>query len=283
MQKPHAIVTEDIDQYMKDIDQYKLISREREIELSTQIHYGTPEQSAAAREELITCSLKLVVKIAHDFKQYGVSFGDLVGEGNIGLMTAADRFEPGHGAKFSCYAAFWIKQSMRKAILEQSRTIRVPNCAAQMAARLSKLKQEYLKDEGRLPTLAESSEALGISEERVESLARTELTVCSINEKVSPDDDTTYEEIVSNSETTEEQDKREEQEHAILAIKDLLLTKFSDLDRYIIDKTYGLWGKILPSSVISQETGIPEYDLAYRLKSIYNRLKPMLKDMAFAL
>ena len=282
MQKQHTAVTEDISRYMEDIKQYKLISREREIELSFKIHNGTPEERDAAREELICANLKLTVKIAHDFKKYGVSFADLVGEGNIGLMTAADRFEAGHGAKFSCFASWWIRQSMRKAILCQSRTIRIPNCAAQMAAKLSKLKQEYLNEQGRMPSLKESSEALGISEERVESLSRTELTVCSINEKVNQDDDTTYEEIVAG-ETTEEQDKAEEKDHALAAVKKLLKTAFSDMDRYIIDKTFGLWGKILPASAISQETGIPEDELASRIKRICGQLKPMLKDMAFAL
>jgi len=281
--KHQTIEIEDISRYMEDIEQYKLISREREIELSCKIHNGTPEESSAAREELITCSLRLVVKIAHDFKKYGVSFGDLVGEGNIGLMTAADRYEPGHGTKFSAYAAWWIKQSMRKAILCQSRTIRIPNCAAQMAARLSKLKQDYLAESGRMPTLAESSNALGISEERVESLSRTEISTCSINERVNPDDDTTYEEIVTNRETTEEQDKAIERDHAIEAIKEALTSKFSDMERYIIDKTYGLWGKILPVQTISQETGLPEYEIPYKLKEICAKLKPMLKGMAFAL
>ena len=86
-----SVVTEDISRYMKDIEGYKLISRQREIELSNMIHHGTPEEKAAAREELITSSLRLVVKIAHDFKRYGMTFADIVAEGNRGLIIAAER------------------------------------------------------------------------------------------------------------------------------------------------------------------------------------------------
>ena len=126
-----AIRTENITSYMRDIKQIPLINRDKEAELSAMIHSDDDMQVLAARNELVCSNLRLVVKIAHDFKQYRLPFDDLVAEGNIGLIRAAEKFDPGKGAKFSCYAAWWIKQAMRKAIANQTRTIRVPGQCAQ--------------------------------------------------------------------------------------------------------------------------------------------------------
>lgn len=272
--------TENIDQYMRDVEQYKLISVTREIELAFKIHHGTAQESIEAKDELITSSLRLVIKIAHDFKQYGLTFADLVQEGNMGLMTAAEKFEAGHGSKFSYYAAFWIRQAIRKAILEQSRTIRVPNGAAQMAAKLSKLRHTYMEEMGRMPTTEESATSLGISVKRTKSIAYSELTVYSLNERVNDDSETTYEDLM-HEQSTEEQDTFNERKHAIEAIKDLLF-KFPDVERYIMDKAFGLWGKMLPISAIAQETGIAEQDIPVKIRKVCNKLKPMLLDMEIA-
>lgn len=278
----HTQPTEDITQYMEDIKEYELISPEREIELYHTMRSGDPIKSQEARSELITCSLRLVVKIAHDFKKYGVTFADLVQEGNVGLMTAADKFDPKHGAKFSYFAAFWIKQSMRKAILNQSRTIRIPNCAAQMSAKLHKIKQRYLAEKGRLPSMEESAQELGVSEERIEGLSFSDIRIASINEKIDEDSDTTFEEVI-HSETDEAQSKQEEISQAVEAMLKLLKTKFSDMDRFIILHAYGIDCKPLTPTIIAQETGISEIEISCRMRRICRELKPMLKDMCFEL
>ena len=274
--------TENIDTYMQDIEQFKGITVEREIELYHLMRSDDPNKREDARNELITSNLRLVVKVAHDFKKYGITFADLVQEGNLGLMTAADKFEPGHGAKFSVYASWWIRQSMRKAILSQSRTIRIPNCAAQMSAKLHKVRQSYLAEKGRLPTVEESAKELGVSEERIDGLSFSDIQISSINEKIDADSDTTFEEVIHN-ETDEEQSKLEEQNQAIEAIKKLLAEKFSDMDNFILRKAYGLDCKLLPASVIAEETGLSEIDISIRLRRICSKLKPLLKGMSFTL
>ena len=279
----HAVKpTENIDTYMTDIDEFKGITVEREIELYHMMHTGDPNKREDARNELITSNLRLVVKIAHDFKKYGVTFADLVQEGNVGLMTAADKFDPKHGAKFSYFAAFWIKQSMRKAILNQSRTIRIPNCAAQMSAKLHKIKQRYLAEKGRLPTMEESAQELGVSEERIEGLSFSDIQIASINEKIDEDSDTTFEEVI-HSETDEAQAKQEEVSQAVDATLNLLKTKFSDMDRFIILHAYGIDCKPLTPAIIAQETGLSEIEISIRMRRICKELKPMLKDMCFDL
>ncbi len=124
--------------YMQEIGQIPLVTREEEVDLAADIAKG----SAAARHKLIQSNLRLVVKIAHDFKGLGLPLVDLISEGNIGLMKAVEKFDPSKGAKFSSYAAWWIKQSMRRALSNQSRTIRIP---VQSAGKINKIKIALIK------------------------------------------------------------------------------------------------------------------------------------------
>ena len=118
--------------YMQSIGQYPLISTEEEAALALKIAEGDQE----ARDTLIRSNLRLVVKIAHDFKGMGLPLQDLISEGNIGLMRAVEKFDPTKGAKLSSYAAWWIKQAMRRALANQARTIRIP---VQSASKIGKI------------------------------------------------------------------------------------------------------------------------------------------------
>ncbi|MEI8080055.1 MAG: sigma-70 family RNA polymerase sigma factor, partial [bacterium] len=102
--------------YMQNIGQYQLVTPREEVDLAKEIAGG----SEGARAKLIRSNLRLVVKIAHDFKGLGLPLLDLISEGNIGLMRAVEKFDPTKGAKLSSYAAWWIKQSMRRALANQA-------------------------------------------------------------------------------------------------------------------------------------------------------------------
>ncbi|MFA6292324.1 MAG: sigma-70 family RNA polymerase sigma factor, partial [Victivallales bacterium] len=123
--------------YMQDIGQISLVTKEEEVELAAKIHGTDMKLKEEARATLIKANLRLVVKIAHDFKGLGLPLLDLISEGNIGLMRAVEKFDPAKGAKFSSYAAWWIKQSMRRALANQSKTIRIP---VQSAGKINKIK-----------------------------------------------------------------------------------------------------------------------------------------------
>ena len=108
--------------YMQEITKTPLLTAEEEVELAERIMEG----DETAREHMIKANLRLVVKIARDYSNYGVPLADLVSEGNIGLMKAVEKFDPEKGGKLSTYAAWWIKQSIKRALSNQGKTIRLP-------------------------------------------------------------------------------------------------------------------------------------------------------------
>ncbi len=124
-----------LDLYFFNLSKHELLSKQEEIELGESIQawkskpkagQSTRKRGKAALQKLVECNLRLVVKIAKDYRNYGLDLEDLVCEGNLGLLKAAERFDPAHGAKFSTYASYWIKQSIRRGLSNKSRTIRLP-------------------------------------------------------------------------------------------------------------------------------------------------------------
>src|SRR6266571_9507068 len=108
--------------YLREIGRFPRLTPQQEIELAAKIKKGDAE----ARERMINSNLRLVVTIAHDYANLGVPLLDLISEGNIGLTKAVERFDPAKGAKLSTYAAWWIKQSIKRALADQGKTIRLP-------------------------------------------------------------------------------------------------------------------------------------------------------------
>ena len=170
--------------YMQDIGKISLVSKDEEIDLAAKIHGSNEPDHDRARATLIKANLRLVVKIAHDFKGLGLPLLDLISEGNIGLMRAVEKFDPRKGAKFSSYAAWWIKQSMRRALANQSRTIRIP---VQSAGKINKIKSMRLKlaeEYGREPTDAEIADRLDFSERTVAGLRLADLRTFSLHDPI---------------------------------------------------------------------------------------------------
>jgi len=154
--------------YMRRIADEPLLSPEQEIDLAGRIKGGCGK----AREKMIRANLRLVVKIAAQFSGRGLSLADLVCEGNVGLVKAVERFEPGHGAKFSTYASWWIKQSVRRALANQCGPVRLPEHLSDKLALVNKLAARMASDLGRDPTSEEVAAEIGLSAAKVERLRR---------------------------------------------------------------------------------------------------------------
>lgn len=222
--------------YLREISQVPLLTPKEEIKLAAQIKRG----SKKAREKMITANLRLVVKIAHDFSNYGLPLLDLVSEGNIGLMKAVERFDPMKGGKLSTYASWWIKQSIKRALANQSKTIRLPVHLVDKIGKIRRVSAQMTEELGREPSNDELAEELGLSEAKVAHLKNVAVRPASLDAKISADDDTAFGDLVS--------DERAEDPFATLRDKDLreevgdLLDVLDPRERKIISFRFGLGG-----------------------------------------
>ncbi len=182
--------------YMHDIGQISLVSKEQEVDLAEKIHGEDNVMHDEARSMLIKANLRLVVKIAHDFKGMGLPLLDLISEGNIGLMRAVEKFDPAKGAKFSSYAAWWIKQSMRRALANQSRTIRIPVQSAGKITKIKTIRMKLAERLGREPTDAEIAKNLEFSERTVAGLRLADLRTFSLHDPIQQGEDGEFQDII---------------------------------------------------------------------------------------
>jgi RNA polymerase primary sigma factor len=149
--------------YLREIGEVPLLTPQEEIKLARRIRRG----DAQAREHMIRANLRLVVKIARDYEGLGVPLLDLINEGNIGLMKGVERFDPTKGAKLSTYAAWWIKQSIKRALANQSKTIRLPEHVVDKLAHIRRAELKLREALDHDPSDEELAEELGLSTRRV--------------------------------------------------------------------------------------------------------------------
>lgn len=170
--------------YMREMGQVPLLTIEQEIELAAQIQRGNEE----ARQHMIRANLRLVVKIAREYEGLGLPLLDLINEGNIGLMKAVDKFDPAKGAKFSTYSSWWIKQSIRRAIANQAKTIRLPSHVIEKLCRLRKAALKLQEELGREPSNEELAEEVGLPARKVASLRLAAIRPASLEMSLGEDE-----------------------------------------------------------------------------------------------
>ena len=265
--------------YMQDIGQISLVSKSEEVDLAAKIHGRDTGEHDEARAPLIQANLRLVVKIAHDFKGLGLPLLDLISEGNIGLMRAVEKFDPAKGAKFSSYAAWWIKQSMRRALANQSRTIRIP---VQSAGKINKIKSVRMKlaeKLGREPSDAEIAANLDFSERTVAGLRLADLKTFSLHDPIQQGEDGEFQDIIP--------DRGAMTPDRILgdveSIKRLveLLRDLDERERMILKMRFGLDNN-RPRTLeeVSQEIGRTRERVRQIQNQALSKLKSLLADEA---
>jgi RNA polymerase primary sigma factor len=182
--------------YLREIGRFPLLTPQQEIDLAQKIKRG----DAKAREQMINSNLRLVVTIAHDYVNLGLPLLDLISEGNIGLTKAVERFDAGKGAKLSTYAAWWIKQSIKRALANQSKTIRLPVHLVDKIAKVRRVSLQMSDELGREPTDDELGEELGIASEKVGRLKSAGIRPASLDAPIADNDSTEFAEVIGDDE-----------------------------------------------------------------------------------
>jgi len=265
--------------YMGEIAQIPLVNKKEEADLADEIHSTDPERHEIARTTLIKANLRLVVKIAHDFKGLGLPLLDLISEGNIGLMRAVEKFDPAKGAKFSSYAAWWIKQSMRRALANQSRTIRIPVQSAGKINKIKTVRMRLAEELGREPSDAEIAEHLDFSERTVSGLRLADLRTISLHDPIQQGEEGEFQDIIPDRHAMTP-DQIIGDIESVFRLMDLL-DKLDERERKILEMRFGLrGGKTLTLEEVSQQIGRTRERVRQIQNQALAKLKQLLMDEA---
>jgi RNA polymerase primary sigma factor len=180
--------------YLREIGQVKLLTPQEEIELAARIKKGDKK----AREQMIKANLRLVVKIARDYDGIGLPLLDLISEGNIGLMKAVERFDPKKGGKLSTYGSWWIKQSIKRALANQSKTIRLPVHLVDKISKMRRVAMKLQEELGREPTDEELADELGMTAARVRQMRMASIRPASLDAPIGDDDSNNFSDLVED-------------------------------------------------------------------------------------
>jgi RNA polymerase primary sigma factor len=184
--------------YLREIGQVKLLTPQEEIVLAARIKKGDKK----AREQMIKANLRLVVKIARDYEGIGLPLLDLISEGNIGLMKAVERFDPKKGGKLSTYGSWWIKQSIKRALANQSKTIRLPVHLVDKISKMRRVAMKLQEELGREPTDEELAGELDMTPTRVRQMRLAAIRPASLDAPIGDDESNNFSEVVEDENAT---------------------------------------------------------------------------------
>jgi len=233
-----AVADNALTHYLREIGREKLLTPQEEIKLAARIKRGDKK----ARARMIEANLRLVVKIAAEYSDYGLPLLDLISEGNIGLMKAVERFDPKKGGKLSTYAGWWIRQGVRRALANQSRTIRVPVHQADKLTRMRRVADQLTAELGREASDEEIAEEVGLTPQKVAALRSSAIRPSSLDARIGHENgDTGFGDLIA--------DESAEDPSEVLRDKDMregisaLFKALTPRERDIIKMRYGLTGR----------------------------------------
>lgn len=232
-----SIVNSSVKMYLKEIGEYPLLSKEEEYKLAEKAAKG----SLKARENLINSNLRLVVYIAKRYEGRGLSFLDMIQEGNLGLIKAVEKFDYTKGYKFSTYATYWIRQAISKAIMEQSRNIRIPVNVIERISAIRKIEKEYQQKFEREPSQKEIAAALNLDIKKIKEAYEWMNDTTSLDITIGDDEDVTIGSFVEDESVKESFDaiNNENQYNELYEILDTL----TDKEKTVIFRRFGIGSK----------------------------------------
>ena len=225
-----------VNKYLKEVSRYPMVTVDEEVILAQKIRQGGKEADKA-RQILVEANLRFVISVANQYRQPNMDLADLISEGNIGLIKAAERFDDTRGFKFITYAVWWIRQSIFSTIYENGRTIRLPLNQQALLNMYSILLKETMQKEQRKPTIAEFAEFANISENKASALIEQTGKTMSMDTPLSEDADTSIGDLVSSdSKADESLDKESLHQDMVAMLNHILSAK----EREILMRSFGI-------------------------------------------
>ena len=268
--------SEALDKYLVEIGRAPLISIDEEIELAQKIKKGGRD-GERAKEKLVTANLRFVVSVAKQYQHQGLSLTDLIDEGNIGLVKAAEKFDETRGFKFISYAVWWIRQSILQAIAEQSRIVRLP---LNQVGSLNKINREINKFEQefqRKPSLAELSSATKIEEEKIDQSLMADSHHVSIDAPFQEGEDNSMVDVMAGGEDSRT-DKQVDHESMALELESVLRKVLKDREITIIRECFGIGCHEKGLEEIGDQLGLTRE----RVRQIREKSIAKLRDSGYA-
>ncbi|MBO7294289.1 MAG: RNA polymerase sigma factor RpoD/SigA [Bacteroidaceae bacterium] len=242
---------EALERYLQDIGRAEMISPEEEVELSMKIQRG--DNAALAR--LVRANLRFVVSVAKQYQSKGLGLIDIINEGNVGLIKAAQRFDPTRGFKFISYAVWWIRQSILQAITEKSRLVRLPSNQEGLMSKVKRFRNNFMQENQREPNAQEIATALDIDEEKVMVILDTSIRPISMDAPISENDDTAIIDLITSNDSKESTDSELETQSLSTQLN-IAISQLPEREQNIIRMSFGIAGPERTLDEIAQHIGL---------------------------
>ncbi|EFA44876.1 Sigma-70 region 2 [Hallella bergensis DSM 17361] len=231
--------SEALDRYLSEIAREPMLSPDEEAMLAQAIHKGGPEGDRA-RDRLVSGNLRFVVSVAKQYQHQGISLIDLINEGNMGLVKAAEKFDETRGFKFISYAVWWIRQSIMEALAVKSRIVRMPLNQVGIYGKVIRTTESFLQEHGRVPSNHELAEILQVEEAQITAAMSAGARATSIDAPLGNDEDGSMADMLASDDSGMKSDSSLDKESMNQFINDLLREVLSAREQRIIKESFGI-------------------------------------------
>ena len=245
---------ESLDKYLAEINHIPQITAEQEVELAQTIKKGG-KMGKNAKDKLVTANLRFVVSVAKQYQNKGISLADLINEGNVGLITAAEKFDETRGFKFISYAIWWIRQSILQAISEYSNIVRRPLNQVALSSKIKNATNEYLQKHQRHPSAEELSDIISMEIDKIEKAILAEPHVTSIDAPIKDGEDTVMADMLSSS-SDFATDRKVNHDSMCADLIQLMCSVLSDKEKTIVTQSFGIGCQERALDDIGQDMGL---------------------------
>jgi RNA polymerase primary sigma factor len=231
------MTTDSLQLFLKDIGKVRLLTAQEEVDLAKRIERGDLD----AKQKMVESNLRLVVSIAKNYRNQGLPFLDLIQEGTLGLVRAAEKFDYRKGFKFSTYATWWIRQAIARALADKARTIRIPVHVVEKLNKIGRAERKLVTELGREPTPDEISQHTGIEPEEVDSIKRSAQAPVSLEKPVGDEEESEFGQFIADERAESPYERAAE-----ILTKEALreaLENLSYRERRVLELRYGLGGE----------------------------------------